>query len=118
MPWPPDTPTPQLGPKLLTREDVKERINSVLVEGFNLQELMFSKKPEDIEHRRWLLENWPEEIRIQKEWFFKYLERAMPSRVIHESRADSRKRVTPEDIESLGLTPEQLKKLAGIKDAE
>jgi len=118
MPWLPDTPSPQLSPKLLTREDVRERINSVLVKGFSLQELIFSDKPEDIEKRRWLFENYPEEIRLQVMWFFKYLDRAMPARVIHESGGSQRKRITPEMIEALGLTPEQLKKLAGIKEEE
>ena len=118
MPWPPDTPPHQLSPKLLTREDVRERINSVLVKGFSLQELIFSDKPEDIEKRRWLFDNYPEEIRTQIAWFFRYLDRAMPARVIHEKGDKERKRISPEDIEGLDLTPEQLKKLAGIKNAE
>ena len=118
MLWPPDTPPPQLSPKLLTREDVINDIKFIVQKGLAFQKKLVSDNPLDIAERRMLLEENPEEVRLQIQGFFKFLERVWPSKVIHESVGNPRKRISPEDIEQLGLTPEQLKKLAGIKNAE
>ncbi len=118
MPWPPDTPPPQLSPKLLTREDVINDIKIIVAKGLAFQKKLISDDPKDIEERRELLDQYPEEVRYQVTSFFKMLERVWPARVIHESVGNPRKRITPEMIEALGLTPEQLKKLAGIKEME
>ena len=118
MPWPPDTPAPQLSPKLLTREDVINDIKIIVQKGLAFQKKLISEDPIDIVERRELIKDNPEEVRLQIQGFFKFLERVWPARVIHESDNKPRKRITPEDIEGLDLTPEQLKKLAGIKDAE
>jgi len=116
MPWPPDTPSPQLSPKLLTREDVINDIKIIVQKGLEFQKKLVSDDPIDIAERRVLIKDHSEEVRLQTQGFFKFLERVWPARVIHESGASQRKRVTPEDIEELGLSPEQLKKLAGIKE--
>ncbi len=118
MPWPPDTPPPQLSPKLLTREDVINDIKFVVQKGLAFQKKLVSEDPLDIAERRVLLEENPEEVRLQIQGFFKFLERVWPARVIHESDNKPRKRITPEMIEELDLSPEQLKKLAGIKEME
>ena len=118
MPWPPDTPPPQLSPKLLTREDVINDIKIIVAKGLAFQKKLISDDPVDIEERRALLDQYPEEVKLQVAGFFKMLERVWPARVIHESGRNQRKRVSPEDIEELNLTPEQLKKLAGIKEME
>ncbi len=116
MPWPPAGSPP--GPKLLTREDVINDIKIIVQKGLAFQKKLVSEDPEDIVARRELLRENPEEVRLQIQGFFKFLERVWPSKVIHESVSNPRKRVTPEDIEKLGLSPEQLKKLARIGERE
>ena len=116
MAWPPDGSPP--GPKLLTREDVINDIKIIVAKGFEFQKKLISDDPVDIEERRQLLDQYPEEVKLQVAGFFKMLERVWPARVIHQSESNPRRRITPEMIEALDLTPEQLKKLAGIKDAE
>lgn len=116
MPWPPAGSPP--GPKLLTREEVINDIKIIVAKGFEFQKKLISEDPIDIEERRQLLRENPEEVRYQITSFFKFLERVWPTKVLHESVSSPRKRITPEDIEALGLSPEQLKKLAGIRDAQ
>ena len=116
MPWPPDTPPPQLSPKLLTREDVINDIKFIVQKGLAFQKKLVSEDPLDILERRVLLEENPEEVRLQIQGFFKFLERVWPIKSLPPD--NSRKRITPEMIEELDLSPEQLKKLAGIKEME
>jgi len=118
MPWPPDTPSPQLSPKLLTREDVINDIKIIVQKGLEFQKKLISDDPIDIAERRVLLKEHSEEVRLQTQGFFKFLERVWPARVIHESVSKPRRRITPEMIEKLGLSPEQLRKLAGIEEME
>ena len=108
------------GPKLLTREDVQAKVNAALVKGFKFQDMLYSDKEEDIEERRKLFKEHPEEVRYQVQFFFKWVDRVWPQKVLHESMDKPRKRISPEDIAALKLTPEQLRKLAGIEviDAE
>jgi len=114
MPWPPAGSPP--GPKLLTREEVINDIKIIVAKGFEFQKKLISEDPRDIQERRELFRENPEEVRYQITSFFKFLERVWPTKVLHESVSSPRKRITPEDIEELGLSPEQLKKLAGIKE--
>ncbi len=116
MPWPPDGSPP--GPKLLTREEVINDIKIIVAKGLKFQRKLISEDPIDIEERRQLFRENPEEVKYQIQSFFRFLERVWPTKVLHESVSSPRKRITPEDIEELDLTSEQLKKLAGIKDAE
>jgi len=118
MPWPPDTPSPQLSPKLLTREDVINDIKIIVAKGFEFQKKLISEDPQIIKERRELFKENPDEVKYQIQSFFKFLERVWPTKILHESVGKPHKRITPEDIEALELTPEQLKKLAGIKEME
>jgi len=108
---------PQIS-KLLTKEDLIESINEVMREGMASGKELFSKDSRDIENRRWLQKNFPDEVRRRDSWFFRYLGLAIPSRVMHQTVDPPGRKITAEDIEGLGLSKEQLKKLAGIKDAE
>jgi len=106
------------GPRLLTREDVQAKVNAALVEGFRLQDLIFSRDEKDIAERRKLFKDNPEEVRHQLQFFFRYLDRVWPARILHETVNPQRKRISPEDIAALKLTPEQLRKLAGIEEID
>jgi len=106
------------GPRLLTREDVQAKVNAALVEGFILQDLIFSRNEKDIEERRRLFKENPEEVRHQLQFFFKYLDRVWPQKILHQTIDGPRKRISPEDIAALKLTPEQLRKLAGIEEID
>jgi len=106
------------GPRLLTKEDVQAKVNAALVKGFKFQDMLFSDKEEDIEERRKLFKDHPEEVRHQLQFFFKYLDRVWPQKILHQTIDGPRKRISPEDIAALKLTPEQLRKLAGIEEMD
>ena len=114
MSWPPDGSPP--GPKLLTREEVINDIKIIVAKGLKFQRKLISDDPIDIEERRELFRENPEEVRYQITSFFKFLERVWPSKSLPPD--NPRKRITPEMIEKLDLTPKQLRKLAGIEEKE
>jgi len=99
----------QLDPQILPKSVVLVRLNRIMEAGLRYHEFLWFGPRDKV--RKYLREN-PDEARYKFASFSKFFDKAMPTKIIHQS--DPNKKISADDIAEMKLTPQELRKLAGI----
>lgn len=111
-----DRPEQQEGRSIILAHDVVvQRINKIIDHGLRLHEWLHDETQE--EEVKKVLKNPAKRDLIQKRLnsFALFFSRMMPARALILHGRMSRGEVTPEMLEKMGLSPDAIRKLAGIE---